>query len=250
MVKPGSLKNTIYGLAHNAHQAFQAYLKNLSASERDASGNYAAWAAKDTLAHITYWERRGVEVLSYLSRGETPPEYPSFEQVNRSVFEENHLMTLKVIQRNADATLAAIRTVLGRFSDKDLIETGYSAWRGGKPLLGYVLHVFYTHPMWHLGLAYLKLGDSAQAERLQAIVEKAVLEVDPSGETRALLAYDAACLAQLTGDSDRALIRLREAVSLRPDLALSAQQDPDFSGLQGDPRFVTLTVGYHKTEKN
>ena len=243
MVMSVSLKNAIYALAHSAHQAIQTYLKNLSGSERNASGSYSTWAAKDTLAHITYWQRRGVEVLSYLSRGETPPEYPPFEQVNLSVYEENREMTLQVIQRNADQTLAAIRTVLDRFSDKDLTEIGYFTWHGGKPLLGYALHVFYTHPMWHLALAYLKLGDSPQAKRLQAVVEKTVLELDTSDEMRAGLAYDAACLAQLTGDSDHALVRLKEAVSLRPDLALSAQGDPDFSGLQRDPRFVTITTG-------
>jgi hypothetical protein len=238
-----SLKNTIHGLANSAHQAFQTYLKNLSASERNASGSYSTWAAKDTLAHVTYWEHRGVEVLSYLSRGEMPPEYPSFEQVNLSVYEENRETTFPAIQRNADQTLGAIRTVLERFSDNALQEPGYSTWRGGKPLLGYALHVFYIHPMWHLGLAYLKLGDSPQTKRLQEVVEKTVLELDTSDEMRASLAYDAACLAQLTGDSDHALVRLKEAVSLRPELALSAQEDPDFSGLQRDPRFVTITAG-------
>lgn len=57
----------------------------------------------------------------------------------------------------------------------------------------------------------------------------------------ALLRYNSACVASLTGRRDRALDDLRRAIELDPSTVEMARGDSDFAPLAADPEFLRLT---------
>jgi tetratricopeptide (TPR) repeat protein len=52
--------------------------------------------------------------------------------------------------------------------------------------------------------------------------------------------YGLALLASMTGDSERCIEHMREAIRLNPQNRLQARLDSDFDGVSDDPRFTDL----------
>jgi len=73
-------------------------------------------------------------------------------------------------------------------------------------------------------------------ERARAILVDGLTSHPDSGS----LHYELACLEAVHDNGEAALIELERALSLRPQVADWAREDPDFSGLASDPRFRTL----------
>lgn len=63
------------------------------------------------------------------------------------------------------------------------------------------------------------------------------LEVHPDSGS---LHYNLACLEALLGRREEALVGLRRALELSPDLAEAGPSDDDFAGLRDDPEFRSL----------
>lgn len=227
-------------LIYRAQEAVEDYLGSLSHGERTAQGTYEDWAPKDVVAHINYWRRRAVETLAYHSREQQPPEYPDYEQVNRETFEENRHLPLEHHLRESRAVVRALDEVLRRFEDEDLTGPERYPWREGHPLISYVISNAFIHPISHLCLRYLKIGDQAAAFQLQEAALGEISAVDDSQDVRNLALYDYACLLAQIGNIDLAIARLSEILPGSPGLAEWAQKDPDLVNLHGDPRFQAL----------
>ncbi len=240
---PDTLVTRLIGLIHRAQEALEDYLGSLSAGERAAQGTYEDWAPKDMIAHINYWRRRTVETLAYHSRGQQPPEYPDYEQVNRETFEENRRLPLEYHLRESRAVVKALDQVLSRFEDEDLTRPGRYPWRKGQPLISYVVSNAYLHPISHLCLRYLKIGDQAAAFQLQETALREVCELDDNPDLRNLALYDYACFLAQIGEIDQAIARLGEILPGSPGLAEWSQKDPDLANLHSDPRYLALIKG-------
>lgn len=220
-----------------------AYFATLGENARLAVGTLDNWAPKDLLAHITYWRRRAVEAASYMSRGQNPPDYPSTEESNRLNFIECQNKSFQTLTREAETVLEAIQLIVERYTQEDLQKVGFHASIPDRSMLGYLLYKCYIHPVYHLSLAYLRLGNMSAVNRLQDGMVKDVLSLDDTPNTRGAVYYDRACFYALTGQKARAIKALQESLANRPELKLQARGDSDLVNLQDDPQFQVLVTG-------
>ncbi len=237
---PDTVVTRLIRLIHRAQEAVEDYVGSLSEGERSAQGTYEEWAPKDVIAHINYWRRRTVETLAYHSRELPPPQYPDYEQTNREIFEENCRLPLEHQMRESRAVVKALDEALSRFEDEDLTDPDRYPWREGQPLISYVVSNAYIHPISHLCLRYLKIGDQATVSQLQETALREVIEVDDSPLLRSLALYDHACLLAQSGSVDQAIALLSEILPGSPDLAEWSRKDPDLASLHNDPRYLAL----------
>jgi hypothetical protein len=237
---PDTVVTRLIRLIHRAQEAVDDYVGSLSDGERSAQGSYEDWAPKDVIAHINYWRRRTVETLAYHSREQPPPDYPDFEQINRETFEENRRLPLEYHLRESRAVVKALDEALSRFEDEDLTDPERYPWREGQPLISYVVSNAYIHPISHLCLRYLKIGDQATVSQLQETALREVSEVDDSPLLRSLALYDQACLLAQSGSVDQAIALLSEILPGSPDLVEWSRKDPDLTNLHNDPRYLVL----------
>ena len=96
-----------------------------------------------------------------------------------------------------------------------------------------------------LAISLIDQGHYSEAEKLYTearAIQQRVL--GPNHPRTALSTYNLGCLAMVQGHREQALSLLSDAVDhgLRPDQALSMDQDPDLKPLHGDPRFAALVA--------
>ena len=240
---PKDIQTHLMGLIKKAHRLEMEYLNSLSEGERQAAGTYEQWAPKDRISHITYWRRRSVETLSYLLRGQNPPEYPDYEECNRQNFEETKNQSLQALLREAETVLSAFPLALARFSEEDFRKPNFHPHLKNRTLLGYAINDGYFHPLYHITDAYLKLGNIDKVNQLQDQMVADITAIDDSPWSFGTVYYDRACFYALTGDNERAAEFLAKSFPLRPELVNWAREDGDLASLREDPGFQVLLNG-------
>jgi len=225
---------------HRSHLAMMNFMNALSQAERSAPGTWENWAAKDQLAHVTYWNRRGVEFLSYVFRGQEPPKYPHYEECNRLNFDETKDKPVEMIMRDAKAVQGSLELVLKRFTEEDLRTPGKNPNNKEGALLEYVLHSYYSHVITHVADAYLKLGDTQAVDRVADQMVTDILSLDDSPRSRGTVLYNRACLYALSGNKTQAFEYLERGITHRPDLKQWAKEDSDLVSLRDEPKFTSL----------
>ena len=105
----------------------------------------------------------------------------------------------------------------------------------GRPLWRSIVGNGYIHPVWHIALLYTEFGavDRATALYEQMADRLPVLDEDPTW--RGTIRYNLACHYALTGQAERAISELRDALELNPGLTEWTQQDPDFASIRDNP---------------
>jgi tetratricopeptide (TPR) repeat protein len=95
----------------------------------------------------------------------------------------------------------------------------------------------YEHPIFHYADHYRRRGDLAKATQLH---EASVAAVAGMPEWDGAARYNLACFYALSGQIDKAVPELREALRLRPDLLEWSKQDTDLAALRDDPAYQAL----------
>lgn len=230
----------LMGVLQKPHRTMMNFMNSLSEAERSAAGTWENWAPKDQLSHITYWNRRAVECLAYVSRGQTPPKYPHYEECNRLNFDETKDKPVEMLLRETEAVQESLILVLKRFTEDDLRTTGKHPFNKEATLLEYVLHNFYSHVLTHVTDAYLKLGDTKTVDRAADQMVTDILSLDDSPRSRGTVLYNRACFYALTGNKPQALEFLKQGIEHRSDLKQWAKEDPDLISLRDEPQFIAL----------
>jgi tetratricopeptide (TPR) repeat protein len=239
---PKDIQTHLLGLIKKSHRLELEYLNSLSDGARNSVGTFEEWAPKDRISHNTYWRRRCVESLSYISRDQKPPEYPPYEECNRQNFEETRELSVHVLLREADLVLTAIPMVLERFTEEEFRKFGFTPHIKNNTLLGYTIHNCYFHPLYHISEAYLRLGNLSQVDAIQDLVMKDISGIDDTPFSLGTVYYDRSCFYAMAGDSAQALEYLQKSLGLRPDLAAWAREDSDLISLREDARFIELVA--------
>lgn len=187
------------------------------------------WNPKDFQAHLTAWKSRQADRYAALREGrELPPATKEEDEINAEyraarvawpwpdiVAEANEVSDRLVEEiRAADPTAlrATERIIGGTFGNG-------------------ILHAL-THFRW-----LLEAGVPVDARRVDAFADETVPLVSASSlpaSDRAIGAYDLACFLALTGRTDDARARLRDAFRLDPDLVDFARTDADLASLHGE----------------
>lgn len=244
------IKTTVLDLLRMARHDEQHFVASLTAAERAATGTLDHFSPKDMLAHIASWKRRHAEKLAAAARGETPPSWRDMDlvdQLNAETYAtfQHHSWpdVLAESERAYDDLVAQVE----RLSEDELTAPDRYAWQEGEPLWAETLGNGAWHPFEHLIPFYRERGELDHVARLQATLLAAHENlVGMARETRAPprmlggMLYNLACLYATSGQPNRALPLLAEALRLRPGLVKWSQQDHDLDSLRALPAFQAL----------
>jgi hypothetical protein len=109
------------------------------------------WSVKDHIAHIVIWEKRLVEWLNFVERGEVPQQLPpgmtwdDLDRWNEQTFEENRERELNEVLADFNHIADEVLQVVGAIPDDLLMRADSLAWRSGSPLWEMVAANTYWH---------------------------------------------------------------------------------------------------------
>lgn len=235
-----ALKPKLLNVLRQGQTEVQAWLDSLPEDERAAIGTADAWAPKDTLTHMTFWQAASVGRLEAIQRGETPKTYDDFQRYNEETFERERLRPWAEVVANAQQTTEAHIAAASAFSEDDLTDTTRQPWLEGRALWSSIAGNGFEHPMEHLGHYYRNHGDLDRAQQIMQRQSDGMLSLDGSDQSRGGVLYNQGCFWALAGQSDRAVAMIREALTLRPDLVEWSKQDSDLVTLRDRPDFQAI----------
>lgn len=234
------LKAKVLALLERAYEEEQLFISGMSDAERSAVGLPDHWSARDVTAHSAAWIQRSVQRLVAASRDEPPAPAEDFEQVNIEIFEEYRdqpwAAILKLSERAHDELVEQAQGL----SEVDLVdEQRFPNLEGRTPLREIVGHG-YTHPVAHLAQLYLERGENDRATQIQETMAESLAELDASPAWIGGIAYNLACHYALSGEREKAIGKLGEALQLNPDLVEWSKEDSDLTSLRDDPDYKSL----------
>lgn len=227
-----ALQVGLLNLLHQARKAELAWMSTLSTDEHEASGTQEHWSAKNLLAHISSWKRRGAERLMATNVGEMPPQLNSLEQFNEETFTASQGRSWEEIQDEAEQAFTALVVQVERLPETVFAKQEDIVWQimacGGK------------HPYRHLSEFFLQRGDMVQATRLyeELIEELHHMPLPPQELGRAM--YQLACFYAVTEQLTKAFEELSHAMRLEPRVITWLEQDNTLDMLRAIPDFQTL----------
>lgn len=216
----------------------KALLAVLKDGQQETVGTFEDWTAKDHIAHAAEWAYRYAGIEAALQRGEETPAYG--DEANREIFEKHRTASLEDVEGFAEKAQGSLIDQLSSLTDDELV----AAIPGGDGSKRLRWKTFagagYIHVITHLDMAYLQLGDEANATRIEEQAAETLRAMDDSDDWNGRIHYNLACHYALSGATDRALSELRDALRLAPEITDWSKEDPDLESLREDPRYKAL----------
>ncbi len=113
------------------------------------------WFVKDHVAHIVIWEKRMVEWLDVVERGEVPQQLPpgmiwdDLDRWNEQTFEENRERELTEVLADFNHFADEVVQVVEAIPEDLLMRADSLAWRSGSPLWEMVAANTFWHYLEH-----------------------------------------------------------------------------------------------------
>lgn len=218
----------------------KAFVAQLTAQERERAGKVKDWSAKDMIAHLAGWKLRMADRLAALGRGEDTTHAEEIDAENTLIWAEySDRSWEEVVQASA---LGHRRQIDGlqAMSVDDLNDADRFESQKGQPLWRSVAGIGCTHPVMHLAEAYVKRGQTARAAAMMESLSADLARLDNSPRWVGVVRYNLACYLALSGEKDRAIEILRDALRLHPGLTEWSRQDTDLASLHGLPEYERL----------
>jgi tetratricopeptide (TPR) repeat protein len=238
-METGRVQAALLQLLASAQVAQREWVDGLGDAQRAAVGTPEAWSPKDMLAHITFWQQLTAERIAQARSGGEPQTSEDFQSVNERVFEERHAQPWDQVLGASEQVYAALADHVRALDEQALTDPKRFAWTRGQPLASSILGNGFWHALEHVARYYVAGGDKERAsELLERALGQEALEALPSDRGAGL--YNLACFYATTGQPDRAVPLLPEALRLRPDLVEWSKQDSDLDVLRDLPAFKAL----------
>lgn len=235
------VKANIDAMLRRVHQEEMALLVGLSESERAASGTVEEMSAKDLLAHVTAAKQRQTHRLAAINRGETPA---SDDHDEAAIFAHYQHSSWQEIEKEAEHSFVLFAAQVDTITEADLIDPQRYSWMKGRPLSAQILVYGVWHPVGHLVEFYRRRGEEDRARGIYSSLLE-ILGQDrmlPAMSGDGLNLYNLACAYAVTGQGDKALNLLPQALRLDTELVEAARQDHDLDTLRADPAFQALLI--------
>jgi len=233
------MKEQIIELAREAYDEVQAFVAGLDEEQRIAQGTLEHWSAKDAVAHMTEWIARVAMEL----KGEATPPEPGVEDIDRAnaaIYNAYRDQSWKEVMDRLDASLREIARQVQAMSEDELRGTQRLPRSNQRPAWRTIVGTLYTHTLLHLSYIYIERGDRQKALRLNEDMAERLSLLDDSPSWRGTNLYNLACNYALTGEKEKALANLSEALRLAPELVEWSRQDADLVSLHDDPAYQAL----------
>lgn len=150
MDAPGDKQDLIQRI-RDERDGLGTLLGNLSEGEMLIPLEKDGWSVKDHVVHILVWEKRLVEWLEVVERGEVPQQLPpgmtwdDLDRWNEQTFEENRERELKEVLVDFNQFAAEVVHVVEAILEDLLMRADSLAWRSGSPLWEMVA----ANTFWH-----------------------------------------------------------------------------------------------------
>ena len=154
MDAPKDKKNLIQRIRDERNR-LAALLGNASENEMLIPLGEDGWSVKDHVAHIVIWEKRMVEWVNVVKRGEVPQQLPpgmtwdDLDRWNEQTFEENSERELKEVLADFNHFADEVVQVVEAMPEDLLMRVDSLAWRSGSPLWEMVAENTFWHYLEH-----------------------------------------------------------------------------------------------------
>lgn len=131
-------------------------LGNVSENEMLIPLEEDCWSVKDHVAHVVIWEKRLIEWLNVVERGEVPRQLPpgmtwdDLDRWNAQTFEENRDRELKDVLDDFNHFAEGIVQAVEAISEDLLMRADSLKWRSGSPFWEMVAENTFWHYPEHL----------------------------------------------------------------------------------------------------
>ena len=221
-------KPILLELLHQDQTSQKTFIQELTPAERAAIGTPQLWAAKDHVAHMTFWRQRLVLHLQALLRQEPQPKSEDFEQLNPLIFEQQRYRPWSVILVESDQVYAELIALADQLSEEDLTAFNRFDWmREGEPLYTSFMGNCYEHAQNHLAQYSVDRDDLERALDTYEIWAKRVLEAGVPETLKGYVLYNLACFYATHSRLEKAWAPLQQAFTLYPHTKEFALTDPD-----------------------
>ena len=123
------------------------------------------WSVKDHVAHIVIWEKRLVEWLGIVEKGQVPQQLPpgmtwdDLDRWNEQTFEENRERELKEVLADFNHFAEEVVQAIEAIPEDFLMRANSLAWRSGSPLWEMVAaNTFWHYPEHREAIKYWQEG--------------------------------------------------------------------------------------------
>jgi hypothetical protein len=96
------------------------------------------WTRKDVVAHLGAWERRFVELLARLRRGEWPEDGVETDELNARLYATDRDRPLGEVLEREEADWSRFLAAVESMSDEELFDTRTFRWTEGDPFVEWV----------------------------------------------------------------------------------------------------------------
>lgn len=228
-----AFKPVLLDLLRQAQISQNTFMQELPPAERAALGTPELWAAKDHVAHMTFWRQGFVSRLTALLRKAPQPASQDFEKLNPLIFEEQRDRSWSDISAESDHVYADLIALADRLSEEDLTATGRFDWMDeGMPLYTSFMGYCYEHSQNHLAQYCVDRNDLARALDTYEAWAKRVLEAGVPETLQGYVFYNLACFYATHGRLEKASMPLQQAFALYPHTRELALTDPDLVELR------------------
>jgi len=233
------VKNRLTELLHESRRMYDQFVASLSESDRAAVGTPEQWSAKDNMAHILSWIERQNMRIAAAKDLEEPPNFDDFQSLNERTFADRKDWSRAEVTTRFNHALDMLIANVQEFSETDLTDPQRYPWMQGRAMWRSILGNGYAHPIEHYSNYYVEKGDMARAEQMQQAAV-AAWEGFGSDVDRGNGLYNLACFYAKTGQSDKALKLLPDALRLNPGLVEWSKEDTDLVPLHAEPAYQAL----------
>lgn len=231
-------KEAMLALFRQAHQDLQDFLSQLSVEELQQHGSLQAWAAKDILPHLAFWQEHFNQQVEKAQAGEQVPMAGDYyNQINDGVLMEHLEDAFEELQQKEEESYQKGIALLEGMSEEELLDEKKFAFLNGRSLLDRALYTFGWHPLSHVADYLSKNGKFEKAAEIQ---EKLTESLQPFPNWAANAIYNLGCFYALAGMKDKALEKVGIALGQRKELIDWSKQDADLKSLHEDEAFLKL----------
>jgi hypothetical protein len=96
------------------------------------------WTRKDVVAHLGAWERRFVDLLTKLRRGEWPDEELETDELNARMYALERDESVVDARHAEEAAWGRFLAAVESMTDEELFDPGHFDWTAGDPLVQWV----------------------------------------------------------------------------------------------------------------
>jgi tetratricopeptide (TPR) repeat protein len=235
-----AIKKKLLDLLEHTHLEEWSFIDNLSASERNEIGSPQHWSAKDTIAHNAEWCHRLAQSLASIVQGEPTESDYNFDEANQQIYAQYHHIAWGDVESFLDSVHKELINQLEQLESQTLLEVGHYETLENRPLWRYIVSIAHTHPLAHMSEFLLKRGRQDQAIQLQESAYQKVSSLSDEPSWTGVALYNLACYYALAGANEKAILRLREALALRPDLEAWSLEDPDLESVRFEPAYQLI----------